>query len=84
MKVFYLIFFLFSIAFALNSDEVDRYEQMQQFTEQVQKIQDYCLVKENITRTGGSSEEQEEEISEKVYEWHCFLECVASEMGIVS
>lgn len=88
MKVFYLIYFLLAAAATVtansNEDVHQHQQQLEKFTGHVKHIQDYCLIKENVTNSGGSSEEEEEEISDKIHEWHCFLECVASEMGIVS
>lgn len=54
-----------------------------QFIEMVNAIEAECLMKENITAYG-SYEDKEEEMTMKILEWHCFLECVASDMGIVS
>jgi hypothetical protein len=54
-----------------------------EFVEMVNAIEQECLIKESIRSYGGTSMEEVYELDMKIKEWHCFLECVASDMGIV-
>lgn len=54
-----------------------------EFLEMVNAIEQECLIKESVRSYGGLSMEEEYELDMKIKEWHCFLECVASDMGIV-
>lgn len=66
---------MISIIVASYGTEVDN-----TFSRDLEKIQELCLKKVNMTWT-----EQSEEVEyESMYEWRCFLGCVSSELGLVS
>lgn len=79
LNFFALIFiFLLSSVIAQKSRRRDL-----EFVEMVNAIEQECLIKERMRSIEGSSDYEEETIDYKIKEWHCFLECVASDMGIV-
>jgi hypothetical protein len=61
---------------------VDAQEDFHSFTASVMEIQEYCNEKENVTMEFEFSAEVLHEADN--HEWKCMLECVASELGIVS
>lgn len=79
MKALTFLTFIFVVISAAKAQN-----RRDQFIGMISAIEQDCLIKENISNYGGSSESIEEEMEMKVREWHCFLECVASDMGIVS
>lgn len=82
MKVVYcflVIFPFISVITASYETDADN-QKLEQFTTDLQKIQEYCLEKENVTKT----ENLEDETDDKSYEWRCFCGCVLSEIGLVS
>lgn len=72
-------FVLFCIVASGHADEdwVD-------FTDMVMEIQEYCQDRENVTLEFDVSSEEDEINHSDNYEWKCMLECVASELGVVS
>lgn len=75
--------FVFILLALLSAVIADARRRDLEFLEMVNAIEQECLIKESVRSYGGVSAEEEFELDMKIKEWHCFLECVASDMGIV-
>ena len=64
----------------INSQEIDD-ENIKNFMDHVIEVQTYCENRENVTYDFDSSSE---DTFSETKEWKCMLECVVSELGIVS
>lgn len=75
---------VFILLVSLSAVIVNARRKELEFVEMVNAIEQECLIKESVRSMGGMSMEEEYELEMKIKEWHCFLECVATDMGIVS
>jgi hypothetical protein len=72
VKILVVLFSIYSCAKSEGNDYMDH----------VSEVQEYCEIRENFT-TQNSANSVEETMIE-TYEWKCMMECMATELGIVS
>ena len=82
MRVFEYFLLLWIIAGVKSEINVDVDEmKANEFVEQIMEIQAYCEEHENVTESFDFSSD---DAFPETYEWKCMLECVASNIGVVS
>jgi hypothetical protein len=79
IEYFLVLWIVASVKAEINLD-VDEMK-VNEFVEQILEIQSYCEEKENVTEPYDFSSD---EAFPETYEWKCMLECVASNLGVVS